>query len=112
MASHEESCVLEASLEGARARVESLRHIHKNPDRTLGGIALTLECLRDIQTRVDCSGPTLSQDGQKVCPLQKATYEERVLAFGPWPPAAYEVDLADAADPTVTHASDQDGQYL
>jgi hypothetical protein len=109
--SHEHQCIFETVLKIAEADVRENRITHKNPDRALGGIALTLRCLKQVQAEITCSGPAADQAGQRVCPLRDAAYSVRGLAASPWPEGNYDVRLAELAidtEPIAHHP----GQYL
>lgn len=80
-------------------------------NRALGGISLTKECLEVVSSNIACPGETTTEAGQLDCPLKEMVLSARSMAFAPWNPANFTLDLEKEGQPEQPHQQGT-GQYL
>lgn len=108
-----EKCPLALALRAAEELVrEQPIEVHNEPERALGGIALTKSCLEKVASMRVCTQPQPGQNDEPKCPLYDMTMSARAYAFSTWRPDQFAVKLDKLASEEKNTNPRNHGQYL
>ena len=108
-----EKCPLDLALRAAEELVhEQPAETHSEPERALGGIALTRSCLEKVASLRVCTQPQTGLNDEPKCPLYDLTMSSRAYAFSPWRSDQFAVKLDKLAAPEKETSQRGHGQYL
>lgn len=108
-----EKCPLRITLDCAEQEVKAMDgYLHIDPQRALGGIAITKSCLTRVASEVNCMQPQAGPNKDPKCPLEDMTMRTRAFAFSPWSQANFTVKLEELSAETTDKPQDGHGHYL
>lgn len=107
-------CPFVAACEVARELADNPNH-PKRQD-ALGGIDATEFAIRGIVERIGCDGPTITLNGQKVCPNDTIALFSRSMGIQAWPNTPVQLstyqDIQNGSEPFSDDSRPVPGQYL